>query len=213
MPETLAPLSINIPDRPEHTVYTVIGDKIIFVTIEHDQDCENPCTSCDGFGTIRSLSHLHINSISLEDAEELLASDPDVVRLSYFEHGASLWMVMNSPAPAGVEFRWDGRRFAGIWIPDQCCKDSYTGQDGKAREQWMLEQAASACKEYTEWANGYCYGYTINAYDVIRDDDGEPMDDENDYRRKTPIFEDSCWGYIGWDCAVQATKDALPETL
>lgn len=199
--------TINLPDTGiKETAYTIIGKHILFVTIEHDPYCENPCTSQDGFGTIRSLSTRHINNISIEEATELLNGDPDVIPLSYFEHGESLWMVKDEPTPAGVEFRWDGRRFAGVWIPDACVRESYTGQDGLSRRDWMIQQAKSACEEYTDWANGRCYWYAVKLYE-LRTEDGEPYTDVSDYRLVTPLDEDSCGGFIG-DYVKEAMIDA-----
>ena len=211
-PLVLKPEDINLPDSAEETVHTVIGDKVVFVTIEHDQDCPNPCTDMDGMGHVRSMSSRHINNISYEEAKALLETDVDAIALSYYEHGNSMWMVMGDQ-PAGVEFQWDGRRFAGIWIPDDTCRSEGEGMEPAARRARMLEMAGECCTEYTAWANGECYGFIIKAYDVIRDDDGEPMDDINDYRRKKALYDDSCWGHIGWDYALEATKEALPDTL
>jgi hypothetical protein len=187
---------LNIPDYTG-TASTIIGKHILFVTIQHDQDCSNPIED-DGFGEIRSLSRRHINNIDYDEALELLKTDEDVIPLSYFEHGNSLWMVQNSSAPAGVEFQWDGVRFAGVWIPDDCVRESYMGQDGLSRRDWMVKQAASACETYTQWANGDCYGYSIEAY-KLRKEDGDVYEELEDYRYDTAIYEDSCWGFIGSD--------------
>lgn len=203
---------ITLPDRADNTEYTIIGDKIIFVTAEHDQDCPNPCEDMEGMGSIRSLSSRHINNIDRDEAVTILNEDVDAVALSYYEHGNSMWMVMGDQ-PGFVEFRWDGVRFAGVWIPDDSCRSEGDGKDAKARRDRMVKMAVECCKEYTFWANGECYGFIIKAYDLIRDDDGEPMDEESDYRRKTPLYENSCWGHIGWDWFMQAMKEALPETL
>src|SRR5580658_6464069 len=203
---------ISIPEQVDETAVTIIGDTIIFFTIEHDQDCPNPCTDCDGMGHVRSLSNRHINNIKYEEAKALLEEDQDVVALSYFEHGNSLWMVAGSDRERtpGIEFVWDGVRFAGVWIPDDCVRESYTGQDGLSRRDWMVKQAESCCEVYTEWANGQCYGYRIAGYKLRKDEDtGDNYEEEDDYRFKDELFEDSCWGFIGWDHVIgEATAAA-----
>lgn len=205
---------VKIPEYARCTPEaTIVGDHIVFVTIDYDISPENPCKAWDGFGEIRSLSNRHINRIDRDEAKELLESDEDVVALSYFEHGNSLWMVMNSPTPAGVEFRWDGVRFAGVWIPDKCVRESYTGQDGLPRRDWMVEQAKSACETYTQWVNGEVYGYNVEIYKLRKDDDGEPYDLESDYRRENTIFEDSCWGFYGWEHVEQEVKDVIASAV
>lgn len=198
---------IQIPEW-EGTKHTVIGDRIVFVRVEQDSMRENPCHD-DGMGQIRSLSRKHIDNIDCEYAVELLKNDPDVVALSYFEHGQSLWMVQGSPAPAGVEFQWDGREFAGVWIPDDCVRESYTGQGGLSRREWMVKQAKSCCDVYTKWANGDCWGYDIQVFKIRKDDDGEVYDVLDDYRRNKAVDEDSCFGFIGHDHLVEELEAAV----
>jgi hypothetical protein len=203
----------NLPEF-ENTEHTIIGNYILFVESAHDQDCGNPCTDVDGMGHIRSLSNRHINNISYEEAEELLKTDPDVIPLSYYEHGNSVWMVSGSAREStpGIEFTWDGTRFAGVWIPDDCVRESYTGQDGLSRRDWMTKQAEICCDEYTKWANGDCWGYDVQVHKV-RKSDGNVFDDFDDYRFDTALFDDSCWGFIGWDYFESEMKDVAIRAL
>lgn len=203
---------VKIPDWTGKET-TILDNHIIFVEIETDLDPENPCENWDGFGMIRSLSNRHINSIDYDEAKQILEDDPDAVALSYFEHGLSSWMVAGLPAPAGVEFQWDGVRFAGIWIPDDCVRESYQGQDGLSRRDWMVKQAESACETYTQWCNGDVYGYNVEAYELRKDDDGEPYDVDSDCRRETPVFEDSCWGFYGIDSVKEEVAEAVECAL
>lgn len=204
---------ISLPRYARETTHVIVGDKILFITIDHDSDAANPCKEWDGFGSIRSLSRKHVENIDPDEALEILKTDPDAVALSYFEHGNSLWMVKDSTAPAGVEFRWDGVRFAGVWIPDQCVRESYTGQDGLTRRDWMVKQAAAACETYSQWCNGEVYGYSVEAFKARLDDDGEPFDALDDYRRDEPIFDDSCWGFYGWDSIESEVKGVVKNAL
>ncbi len=204
--------TITVPDRPDKTAVTIVGDKIVFVTIQHDQDCENPCTSSDGVGFIYSASRRDHNYKSFEELQDIANTDADAVKLSYFEHGLCLWMVMGgekSRTP-GVEFQWDGVRFAGVWVPDDAVRDSYIGQDGLTRRQWMAQQAESACDQYTKWANGECYGYDIQAYKLrTHEPSGKHYKVKSDYRFEPCLAEDYCSGHIGWEWAVQATQEAI----
>ena len=47
-----------------------------------------------------------------------------------------------------------------------------------------------AVEEYEQWLNGEVYGYTVS--EVARDEDGEPLDDE-----EAEEEVDSCWGFYG----------------
>jgi hypothetical protein len=203
-------MEIEIPAYDKTETVSVIGKHIVFAKIEPDGDASNP-TDDDGFGTFYSHSTRHINFKHPDETSEILESDPDAVALSYFEHGNSLWMVAELPARPGVEFQWDGVRFAGIWVPDQCIRESYSGQDGLTRREWMVKQAKGACETYTQWCNGDVYGYNVEVFDLKLDDDGEPLDLESDYRRELPVFEDSCWGFYGYDGVTEALTEALPE--
>lgn len=184
----------ELPERPDtDPIHKVLpSGKIIVGFLCLDQGCENPCESCDGVGTIRSLSHRHINRIDHDEAIELLENDPDVVPLSYFEHGLCLWDTKGS-LDGMPNFQWDGTSFAGVWIPDDCVRESYTGQYGLTRRQWMIAQAKSACKEYTAWANGECFGHIV----VTCDAEG------------SMIEHDSCWGYIGRDYADERLAEEM----
>ena len=167
----------------------------VFGWLELDQDCSNPFQ--DGMGMIRSLSHRHINSIDVEEAKELLKTDKMVVPLSYFEHGLSLWDVQGgSRFGSCPDKQWDGVSFAGVWIPDQCCRDNIKYLSHKKHITYKAaayEMAKQCCETYTEWANGECYGYVVE----LRDENG------------TVIEEDSCWGYIGQKWAEQEMQSVV----
>lgn len=167
----------------------------------HDQDCQNPCED-DGVGYIRSLNNRHINRIDRDEAVALLESDPDVIPLSYFEHGRCMWAVKgaldNTP-----DFCWDGTSFAGVWIPDDCTRNSCPVKPAKKgkkviggeRRQWFEKQAESACEQYTSWANGDCYGHTV----VVCDQDGAMLSD------------DACWGYVGTEYAEERLQEEFND--
>jgi hypothetical protein len=188
---------IEVP-QPGSESHLFIGDYILFIRTDYSEGEPNPCEDQDGIGTIRSLNTRHVNSITPDEMNNILNNDEDAVILSYFEHGQSLWFVKDSTAPAGVEFQWDGVGVAGIWIPDDCVRESYTGQDGLSRRDWMVKQAAAACEAYTQWCNGEVYSYSVELYRK-REEDGYLFDELTDYRFADPVYEDSCCGFYGWD--------------
>lgn len=185
-------LELSFHPEPESIEVKRSNGKIIVAYLVQDDDCANPLEEQDGIGSIRSLSNRHRNHISQDEALEILENDKDAVPLSYFEHGLCQWGVQGSMRGM-PDFRWDGVDFAGIWIPDACVRESYTGQDGKTREQWMFEQAASACEQYTSWCNGDCYGVCVDVFNK----DGDKVSD------------DACWGYVGREWAEQSRNDEL----
>lgn len=157
---------------------TVVGLYVIDVDVQHDEGVPNPCEEFDGFGMIRSLSGKHVNSIDPEEARDLLEDDPDVVPLSYFEHGLSLWGVQGTLGGT-PDFQWDGVSFAGIWIPDDTLREAADEvgdlPGSPERKERMRRDAASACKTYTEWCNGSIYYYSVTARKAGKDVDTDSL--------------------------------------
>jgi hypothetical protein len=168
---------------------------IVIGYLVQDEDCSNPCEDCDGMGHVRSLSSRHINNIGVDEATELLKTDNMVVTLSYFEHGRCVWDVQGgSQFGSCPDRQWDGVPFAGVWVPDQCCRDEIKSRSHSKHityQQAAKELAAECCREYTSWVNGDCYGIVT-----------ERFDDAGNF-----IKDDSCWGHIGSEYAEQALKE------
>ena len=90
------------------------------VEIDYDHDVNNPLTEYEGQGKIHSFSTRHTNSISRDEADELIESNPYCVPLSYYEHSNCIWDVMNGARFSNCpDKRWDGVQYAGIWEPDK----------------------------------------------------------------------------------------------
>lgn len=204
--------SVNMPEHVD-TAHTILGNRILFVSILPDSDQPNPCDEMDGFGMMHSLSNRHFNHITMEHAQSILEENKDAVRLSYFEHGNCLWMVSDAPTPPGVEFQWDGVRFAGLWVPDKCLLDEVDGLTTEARHTRMQQFATQACETYSQWCNGEIYGYSVSLYKLRKDTQGEPYEKEDDYRRDKAIEEDSCFGFFGYDCVQQEVKALIKNIL
>lgn len=190
-------LELGLTHHPDsEPVIQETKDKIIVGYLVQDEDCPNPCEEIDGMGQIRSFSHRHINNIGVSEATDLLESDPDVVPLSYFEHGQCLWDVQGGERIGRCpDMRWDGTRFAGVWIPDDCCRDEikYVGKNKAKRRLRAVELAEQCCRVYTAWANGDCWGVCVDTFDK----DGKKTND------------DACWGFIGSEHAEQSLKEAM----
>ena len=76
--------------------------------------------------------------------------------LSYFEHGDCLWFRKDGTTPGGVEFQWDGVRLAGLLVWEHRA----TAMGAKTFEE-RAKDADGFLKEYTDWANGHGYRYSI----------------------------------------------------
>jgi hypothetical protein len=186
-------------DYPAITKATVIGERIVFVTIGSDDHCPDP-TDDDGLGKIYSFSRRHSNRMDYDEGKSLIESNPDAVALSYFEHGNCRWSVAGDRGMTGGDWQWDGVDLAGVWVPDEYCDYEALDPAYKAtitRRDWFVKQAESCAEIYTEWCNGNCYFYSIEVFKVRRATDGEVYDDLRDYRHDPSLEDDSCGGFIG----------------
>ncbi len=174
---------------------------VVFVNIEYDQDTANPLEDSDGMGRIRSLSRRHINSIKSQDELDELLKDRDAVTLSYFEHGLCLWDVQDGERISTCpDMQWDGVKFAGVWTPDDCARESLDieEKDGKDRREMAVKYATEACKVYTSWVNGEAYYYSATAFKPMLNKDGDVSEVREAYDELgEQIAEDSCGGFIG----------------
>lgn len=162
----------------------------LILNLHHDSDLENPS---DNHGwKAHSFNRRHINVTEPGDLGLSHSLDPSTglptVRnpglrkklqtglaffLSYYEHGNSMWFL-HGEQPAGVEFRWDGVRVAGLLV--------WEGKPGDLGPKTYEDRRADASRfleTYTAWANGEGYGY------VIKDENGDQVD--------------GCFGFYGND--------------
>lgn len=181
------------PDNSAEVIHRKLPDgRVVIGYLIQDQDCANPCKDCDGVGQIHSLSNRHIDSINRDEALRLLQSDKMVVALSYFEHGLCRWGVQGTMGGM-PDFNWDGVSFAGVWVPDDCCRDEIKSRSHRKRityQKAAQELAAECCESYTDWSNGDCWGVIV----VTCKPDG------------SMIESDECWGFIGSEYAAKEVK-------
>lgn len=76
--------------------------------------------------------------------------------LSYFEHGNCWWGRANGRIPAGVEFTWDGVRYAGLLL----CDNARALPRGFAARCKVADKFLA---QYSDWCNG-------NAYEIVYTD-------------------------------------------
>lgn len=121
------------PHDAKDPVIKKLADRILVGYLVQDEDCASPVQTKegqerehnyepDGMGHIRSFSSRHSNNMPVEDGQAIIESDKDAVLLSYFEHGLCRWGVAGTMSNM-PDFRWDGTRFAGVWWPDDSCRE------------------------------------------------------------------------------------------
>jgi len=221
MCDNLPVAELNIPEEPDKTVSTVIGEDIVFFTLEHEDSPSNPLEDMDGEGRIYSFNPRHINSS--RDAVQKALADPDRVMLDYFEHGLCKWDVGSGSLKGTPDFEWDGSANAGVWVPDHATVEEANGNGlkGKERAEFMAKRAEGACELYTDFCNGEVYYYSIKAFRTLLAPEmaanpevhSAVLDLPSDYRRSMPIYEDSCGGLYGYSSRDEALKEAATVAL
>jgi hypothetical protein len=202
---------VEVPYPEKTATWHPTEDTIAFLETHYSGDIvSNPLEEWDAMGTIYSFSRRHHNFLDLELASlgpEALDEhfEDGWVPLGYFEHGLCDWHITGEipPGTAG-DYRWDGVRFAGVWVPDEELMAYIDPLEGQERTDKMREHARQACIIYTQWCNGEVYGY---AFEVHRY--RHPYDRPSDYRFDEPLYEDSCYGFFGWDDFEEAVQEAV----
>lgn len=115
-------------------------------------------------------------------ALEHLAKTHLLLDLYMYDHSG----VAYSTSPFSC--RWDSGQVGFVYVShEKIIKEYGSLNDGAlAKAKHCLE---AEVEEYSKWANGEVYYY------VVKDEDGEELD--------------SCGGYLGYDVAEEATKQAL----
>lgn len=197
-------MKINLPDQTGRCVVTETSRKIAFARILYDESPLNPLQDFDAMGEIlsnlRNYAGSHDRHVSEADFQ-----NPDAVVLDRYEHGQCLWYVQDSQWVPDKQ--WDNTSCAGLWIPDKALLDEAKDLTGEERRAKMREWAAEACNIWTQYCNGEVYGYDIQVYKKRRQN-GHVLDELRDYRYDEPLFQDSCWGFYGWDAVKEAAEEA-----
>ena len=150
------------------------------LTIDNDPDVECPC-DCDGMWRLYSFNSRHRRFKDPTEVGLSMNRDADGVPiiksiglrkrmsvglayfLSYFEHGDCMWFRKGSRSPADMQ--WDGNRHAGLLV----WEEPPANMGAKTLDE-RQKDADGFLEEYTAWANGHVYRWTLE------DEKGEEID-------------------------------------
>lgn len=196
MTNTASSQGLKLDSLPETgTTETLIDEaskRIAFIKVDYDSDTESP--NAWGGPKLLSFHRHHIDRISPEDLKNEEEYPPNrIVPVSYFEHGNCVWSVSGE----GPQCPWDSVSYAGVIL----FPEDWEGD--------MQEAARSYCETYTAWSNGEVYGFRTSVYELKKDEDGDIIEDQHHYDKKTEIGGDSCWGFYLEDR--EAEKNFLNE--
>ena len=212
------PISVALP--PDIIMEEQKTMKTAIVTIDHDQDVENPLeygswklhSFCSkhrnykhpselGLGELDAYGEPRIENIGLKRKLEVGTA----FILSYYEHGDGCWSLRGE----GPQCQFDSTQIAGLLVwegkPKDCGWASELEPDGSCRRKKFettlearAKNARSTLEVYNEWCNGHCYQYDIKEYDEETEEEGEDIDS-------------SC-GFIGDKHMMSGLRDALQGT-
>ena len=169
------------------------------ITIYPDEDAPNPLDDWSEMGTILSLNYRHRN-FDPAGIDAAIATDPDALPLSYYEHGSCRWSVPGEQA-ANCRSPWDSVPFAGVWLPDRETLAAAARYGGRTRQIFMRKRAHQACNAYSQWCNGDIYGCRVERITVCPSCDEEHAE-----------LIDSCWGYYDLNACLDAARAMLSDT-
>ncbi len=96
------------------------------------------------------------------------------------------------------EVPWDDdRKLDAVWIPDKELIEELDTVKIDERIQYAHNRFESAIDTYNKWAEGDCWGVTVDEFTRIG---------PNEYERTE---NDSCWGFIGSDYALEEALSNL----
>lgn len=161
--------------------------------IDHDPDCEQPYADDEGVRIV--VLHRRYK----DPSEGKCGRSPDEVRRWAKDNARDwyvipLWMYDHSGTAYAVGDQnpfscpWDSGRVGIIALK----KDEW-GKGRGERNAKRLEYAKGIAREYTEWANGECYGFSLF------DADGEQVE--------------SCIGFVGLEDVENAAAEAAKAYL
>jgi hypothetical protein len=132
--------------------------------------------------------------------------------LGLIDH-SGISMYIGSGAHACDPGGWDSGQVGWIYCTKKKAREEWgRRKDYLARARKCME---SEVEEYDKYLQGDVWGFVIEAFKLRHDQDDKTivLDEREDYRRATPVEEDSCWGHIGWEYAVEATTEAAASVV
>lgn len=180
-------------ERIEHNGY--------IIRIEHDQDPESP-REWDNLGTMTCFHKRynlgdkhHWKSDMFDDWDAVekgieLAGAIIILPLYLMDHSGLTMRVDSSTFRMADSHGWDWGQVGFIHITMEKIRAEYGWKRlSKKRRERIATYLSQEVETYSQYLNGEVYGY------VIEDEEGNDID--------------SCWGFFGYDYAVEQAKEAV----
>ncbi len=151
-------------DEPQ--IFRLPDGRVIVGYLSHDDDCCSPLEDCDGMGEILDARRNYGGSQAASRIRSLLGideygdpledetPDPLVVFLDVYSHGGDAWRVSGSGRSFPDE-QWDVSNHAGLWVPDDCCRENIVYTAVKSFLPPSLSVGYSSKAPYGKNGKGY----------------------------------------------------------
>lgn len=161
----------------------------------HDDESRDYWKDADGLGTLEVF-----RSETERDAyiSEKTADGQVALIVDNYRHGQEHWSIQNTANYP--DRRWDVAP-RGVYVPDAETVEHIrsTSKDEEEANARIVKDANAVLDEYSKTINGEVYGVVTETWVFDKERNGFEMTDE-----------DSVWGHIGWEHAVDSLREQMP---
>jgi len=177
------------------------------VVIDQDTDCPNPREDQDGYLAVLALYHNRylIGDSTKPEMDELpdILNQPGTVSLPVWGYDHGGLALMAGSRTGQFADPWDSGQAGIAYVTRESWQENMGWKRLTQKRRAFLKQAIQGeVEEYTSWIQGECYGYRILVPPAYEDEDVDVDDLEH---------VESCWGFIGYEVAVEAAKEAAED--
>lgn len=169
--------------------------EVVIGYLTHDDHPVDFWSDSDGMGKLSVFR-------SETERDEFLSTQKEKGLVAFiadnYRHGQEHWSVQNTANYP--DRRWDVAP-RGVYVPDAETVEHIrnTSKDEEEAKARIIKDANAVLDEYSKTINGEVYGVVTETWVFDAERNGFEMTDE-----------DSVWGHIGWEHAVDSLREQMP---
>lgn len=190
------PVDVYHDSLDEGVIVHKDGDTLKVGYLARDTDVSDFWENDEGAGEFTEFS-------GSDDPNEMFDAIKEEGKIGLFvqryRHGLDHYSVAGSRQYP--DHNWDVG-LVGLHVPCEDVQQAYrkilAEKGADAAAEYIIKDANNTLDSYSDWANGEVYGTIVETWQI----EGEHV---------RAVEEESCWGYIGSDHAVESLMDLMPE--